>query len=300
MEEGRRLARLEADLANVAREFEALSAAGLRGGRTHAPHRGRREAQPARSKGLSGRRSRRSRATRRRARPRPGSRGPLAEAERAAQRLETEVRTLVKLLGSGGDRRFPPVVDTLTVARGLEAALGAALGDDLDAPADEAAPAHWSVAPGPGQDPVLPPGAEPLAAHVAAPAALARRLAQIGVVSRAEGKRLSARLLPGQRLVSREGDLWRWDGFVAAADAPTPAARRLAEKNRLADLEAEAGAARRAAETVRIAAVAAANSVTQAAAVEAQARQNVRAARAASDAAREALWPISSASARRP
>ena len=33
---------------------------------------------------------------------------------------------------------------------------------------------------------------------------------------------------PGQRLVSVEGDLWRWDGFAVAANAPTGAARRLA------------------------------------------------------------------------
>ena len=45
-------------------------------------------------------------------------------------------------------------------------------------------------------------------------------------------------LKPGQRLVSREGDLWRWDGFSVAANAPTGAARRLAGKNRLADIEA--------------------------------------------------------------
>ena len=45
-------------------------------------------------------------------------------------------------------------------------------------------------------------------------------------------------LKPGQRLVSREGDLWRWDGFTVAADAPTGAARRLAERNRLQTIEA--------------------------------------------------------------
>src|SRR6185503_3798563 len=46
-------------------------------------------------------------------------------------------------------------------------------------------------------------------------------------------------LAPGMRLVSREGDLWRWDGFVARADAPRPAAVRLAQKARLEEVEAE-------------------------------------------------------------
>ena len=41
----------------------------------------------------------------------------------------------------------------------------------------------------------------------------------------------------------QEGDLWRWDGFVSTAEAPTPAARRLVEKNRLGDLSREAEAA---------------------------------------------------------
>jgi chromosome segregation protein len=71
------------------------------------------------------------------------------------------------------------------------------------------------------------------------------------VVLRGEGQHLRARLKPGQRLVSKEGDLWRWDGFTQAAEAPTPAARRLAEKNRLGDLSAEAEAARAAAETMK-------------------------------------------------
>ena len=78
------------------------------------------------------------------------------------------------------------------------------------------------------------------AATCTAPPELARRLAQIGVVDRALGPTLVAQLKPGQRLVSPEGDLWRWDGFAAASNAPTAAARRLAAKNRLADLDARA------------------------------------------------------------
>src|SRR5258708_18550646 len=99
---------------------------------------------------------------------------------------------------------------------------------------------HWAGAGPDAGDPALPEGVEPLAAHVKAPHELARRLAQIGIVpARADGPRLAALLKPGQRLVSRDGDLWRWDGFAVAANAPTSAARRLAERNRLADVEAE-------------------------------------------------------------
>ena len=33
-----------------------------------------------------------------------------------------------------------------------------------------------------------------------------------------EGARLQAALQPGQRLVSLEGDLWRWDGYCIWAE----------------------------------------------------------------------------------
>jgi chromosome segregation protein len=86
-------------------------------------------------------------------------------------------------------------------------------------------------------DPLLPAGLESLLDHIEAPEALSRRLAQIGVVSRADGPRLQRQLAAGQRLVSPEGDLWRWDGFTARADAETASARRLAGRNRLIEIE---------------------------------------------------------------
>src|SRR5690606_35347293 len=95
------------------------------------------------------------------------------------------------------------------------------------------------VAPAAG-DPSLPQSVRSLASVVRAPSQLARRLAQIGIVEAAEGAALQPLLAPGQRLVTREGALWRWDGFTASADAPTAAALRLAQKNRLAELDAEA------------------------------------------------------------
>src|SRR5262249_37765140 len=139
---------------------------------------------------------------------------------------------------------WPPVMDAITVAEGYEKALGAALGDDLDAPVGSSAPMHWAGAAAEPADPALPAGAAALSKFVKAPAALARGLAQIGVVARNAGAKLAKQLRPGQRLVSREGDLWRWDGFAAAAHAPTGAARRLAERGRLQALESELAAAR--------------------------------------------------------
>ena len=173
------------------------------------------------------------------------ARKPLTSAEHNLHRLETEAKALAKAHNVAEKKLWPSVVETIQVEAGYEAALAAALGDDLDAPMDAASPMHWAGAgPVPG-DPALPEGASPLSGFVNAPAALARRLAQIGVVARDDGARLAQRLSTGQRLVSKEGDLWRWDGFVAKPDAPTAAARRLAARNRIAELDGEIENARK-------------------------------------------------------
>ncbi len=73
-----------------------------------------------------------------------------------------------------------------------------------------------------------------------APPALARRLAQIGVVAdAAAAERLQKDLVPGQRLVTRDGGLWRWDGFRRAVGTPTAAGQRLRQRNRLIELGEE-------------------------------------------------------------
>jgi chromosome segregation protein len=204
-------------------------------------------------------------------------RGPLTDAERTAQRLETEVRTLRHLLDNGESDMWPPVVEQIQVEKGYEAALGAALGDDLEASTNDSAPVHWALTGDGAQDPALPSQIETLATRVKAPEHLARRLRQIGIVMRNEGAQLQKLLHPGQRLVSREGDLWRWDGFIAAAEAPTPAARRLAEKNRLGDLTRDAERARLIADEMKAQADHAREQVAQAEQAENDARQNVRA-----------------------
>src|SRR5262249_27348547 len=152
--------------------------------------------------------------------------------------------------------------------------LGAALGDDLEAPIDPSAPMRWAGAAIDPTDPALPEGVEPLAAQVTAPPELARRLNQIGVIAREDAARLAPLLKPGQRLVSRDGDLWRWDGFSVAANAPTGAARRLAGKNRLADIEAELEAVRRDVEGKQQAVAAAEAELVAAAEAESTARNS--------------------------
>src|SRR5207247_915665 len=214
------------------------------------------------------------------------SRGPLTEAEKRVQRLETEARTISKLVNGETKNLWPPIIDGVTVAKGYEKALGAALGDDLDAPVDPSAPMRWTNAGVTEGGPGLPDGVEALAAHVDAPSELARRLAQIGVVAKERGASLVSQLKTGQRLVSLEGDVWRWDGFVAAAHAPTGAARRLAERARLVDIENELEQARTDAAVKRQALEAAETELKAASSAEAAARDAWRTAQREADAAR--------------
>ena len=166
------------------------------------------------------------------------ARAERSEAEGEANAIRAEVAALAKLVerdtAEGGQ-----IMDRLQVEQGFEKALGAALADDLRAPqVDGDGPSGWAELPAYPVDQPLPNGITALTNHVSVPAVLARRMSQIGLVDPDEGNRLQADLLPGQRLVSVEGDLWRWDGYRAwAEDAPSAAALRLQQLNRLEELK---------------------------------------------------------------
>ncbi len=180
-----------------------------------------------------------------------------AEGETGALRAEvTALKRLVARDGAEGGQ----ILDSVQVQPGYETALGAALADDLHAPEVAAdGPSGWAVLPDYADSQPLPEGVAPLADHVTVPDVLARRMGQVGLVDATEAPRLHARLRPGQRLVTVAGDLWRWDGYRARAeDAPSAAALRLQQINRLQDLsqqlqeaEARAEAAVRAHDALR-------------------------------------------------
>ncbi|KAI1694931.1 chromosome partition protein Smc [Ditylenchus destructor] len=140
------------------------------------------------------------------------ARGPLETAKNRLNALDTEARTITKILASSAaaNGSFTPVAEEMTVERGFEAALGAALGDDLESPLDAAAPAYWAGNGDGAGDPALPQDVS-------------------------EARRLLPSLKAGQRLVTREGALFRWDGHIASADAPGAAALRLSQKNQAED-----------------------------------------------------------------
>ncbi|MEM6906016.1 MAG: chromosome segregation protein SMC, partial [Pseudomonadota bacterium] len=173
----------------------------------------------------------------------------LSEAEGREAAVMAEVKALEKLLARDSDAATQ-LVDQVEVAPGFEAALGASLGDDLRAGEAEAGSGWVTLADYP--EAATPAGA-PISDHVKAPPLLARRLAQVAIVDRDAGDAAQVNLLPGQRLVSREGDLWRWDGYrIRAEDHSSGSAHRLAQRNRLVaqkDALAEASHLREVADT---------------------------------------------------
>lgn len=182
------------------------------------------------------------------------ARAARSSAEGEAKALQAEVSALARLVQRDASEGAQ-LLDDVRVDPGFEKALGAALADDLRAPVvggEEVS--GWVDLPGYDTAQALPAGVAPLAAHVQVPGVLARRMSQIGVVEPSEGAALQSALQPGQRLVSRDGDLWRWDGYRSGAeDAPSAAALRLEQMNRLDALRADLEAAEERAEGARMA-----------------------------------------------
>ena len=214
------------------------------------------------------------------------AREALQGAETGHAALAAEQAALTEMLGGGDDDAWPALIDEINVEAGMEIALGAALGDDLGASSDLDAPLHWRSQDGKAAD--LPQGAKPLGDVVSGPPALAWRLSQVGIVEAADGDRLQSQLVQGQRLVSREGALWRWDGLTMAADAASAAATRLRQRNRLKAVADDIGHS----EVRRAGAVDALESARAAAAgaaeAEAQSRDALRLAEDAHHKARDA------------
>lgn len=161
-----------------------------------------------------------------------------AEVNGKVKTLAGEVSSLEAILvvEQGDDA---PVANDLKAQAGYEIAAGAAFGEEADAGLDSDASRYWKALS--ALDAVaLPAGIAALSDYVSVPAVLERRLAFTGLAESFEaGEKAAPSLAPGQALVDQEGNYWRWDGFVQRAGAPSQAAIRLEQKNRLARLTAD-------------------------------------------------------------
>jgi chromosome segregation protein len=210
----------------------------------------------------------------------------LEAARRSAARLsqlEAEAAALNGVLAPAPDiGDGVPALSALCVTEGFEAAVGAAFEDELSAPLFEGgggASQFWVNLGGIEGLCALPQGAHALREMVKAPPALDRSFAQVGWVEDMEaGRSLQRNLAPGQRLVGRDGCLWRWDGFTRLAARPSAAAQHLRHKNRLLVLAEEIGPAAQEARSAETQAAAATARRQAAAEADRLARSELRAA----------------------
>lgn len=208
-------------------------------------------------------------------------------------RLLAEEQALSDVLKAGDSDEWPAMIDEVTVSPGFEAALGAALGEDLSASTDEPAPVRWRTLLPFDQPTALPAGVEPLSQFVQGPPALERCLTQIGMVhDEAEGARRTDELKQGQCLVSRGGAMWRWDGYTMNAGAETAAAARLEQRNRLNTIRDGLSDARADVAVAETAVKKARDAADQAQVAEREARADAHTADTAYGQARDALTDI--------
>lgn len=229
-----RLDRAARDAARVEAEFAALADAGpLQAERTRAGEaraQAGRHAEAARATLAAADASERAAIEERQ---RAQSTRATAHAELAA--LDSEAAALNRATRSTGRSRL---LDDVRPEAGHERALAAAIGDDLEAGTDPADDRHWAgAAPQPG-DPPAPSDSVAMSTSVEAPPALARRLSQTFLTPADTGQALAV----GQRLVTLDGVVRRWDGYVSRGSGAA-AAERLQRLNRLRAIEAARPAA---------------------------------------------------------
>ena len=161
------------------------------------------------------------------------------EAAVICTRLQAEIDALGYLLTGPYDSKDVPILDSLTVSDGVEKALTAYLAEELKAPAGSGETAYWRGG-GDAGSLMHPEGSSPLSAHVSGGAELAAALSGVGIVDSAtEAQVMQPSLLPGQALTTREGGLWRWDGFVRRSAAQDSSAERIRQRRRLEGLQTE-------------------------------------------------------------
>ncbi len=225
-----KLVRAEVELARISEQLQGLdSDAGLIAALEAA--QGRREQAETRLASAGERIAAAESARQEAASARDSAESEAAAARAALSALQAEAKALQKAVESqSGSGR---AIDRIKAERGYERALASALGDDLDAGLDPGSSRRWSGAQVGDDDPLLPSGCTALVDHVEAPAELLRRLKQIAVVDSDDGRII---LAVGQRLVTLDGHLRRWDGYVATG-LGAAAAERLIRVNRLAEIE---------------------------------------------------------------
>ena len=162
---------------------------------------------------------------------------PYQKASAKTARLLGEQAILSALFATDENHSFSSLCDEVKFTKGFESVFAYVLGDALQASFDDKAPAFWRLLSNEEDElPPLPQKVLPAINFIQASKKvkhiLHKSLSQIGIVERQDGARLQNKLHNGQILVSREGDVWRWDGYCARSDAKNATMRLSPQRGR--------------------------------------------------------------------
>ena len=116
---------------------------------------------------------------------------------------------------TGSQRNNNPIIDYLDFEDGYEKAVAAVFSDELIASINEEQASHWRVLTY-NQNSAFPDGITKFSNLIKAPENLKKKLDFVGLIKeKSSVLNLQENLLPGQILVSLEGEIWRWDGYVS-------------------------------------------------------------------------------------
>ena len=109
-----------------------------------------------------------------------------------------------------------PMIDYLDFEDGYERALASVFSDELMASINEEQSSYWKILNAKKYKSVFPENVIPFSSIIKAPDNLKKRLDFIGLIESKENiHELQNNLSDGQVLVSKAGEIWRWDGFTS-------------------------------------------------------------------------------------
>jgi len=142
---------------------------------------------------------------------------------------------------SSGQRNNNPIIDYLDFEDGFEKAVAAVFSDELIASINEEQASHWRVLTY-DQNTVFSEGIKKFSNLIKAPENLKKKLDFVGLIEdKSNILHLQENLQPGQILVSLEGEIWRWDGYVSKGkqNSSTKAVLEQLKNRRLKQLSKE-------------------------------------------------------------
>ena len=108
-----------------------------------------------------------------------------------------------------------PIIDYIDFEDGYEQAVAAAFSDELLASINEEQPSFWRILES-NNDSKFPDKIKKFSTFIKSPDNLKRKLEFIGLIDdKSNILELQNQLTPGQILISKSGEIWRWDGYVS-------------------------------------------------------------------------------------